>query len=431
MRRRLACVVLLLLCVARARAEEPRALVERAVKAAGGDVDPSRYPATLATGPIKVPRVLAPAAGELYYQSVTTVRFDLHIFPGPDQDSVRWVVDGDTVWLLEEHGLQETPARNRPHWQLMARFFSPVLLPSLLADRGVTFSPLPVAIIQGRTAHGVKATLDERVSFHLYFDQQSGLLLCKTAVFADRSAEEKTVFLSDYREPGVAEDEATLTKAGVGADRAALLAFLEKHTPDPVKEARATALVRRLGDETFEVREKAVEDLVALGGVAMPHLERALKDEDAERVRLARACLERLIPRHDTRVLTAAVRQVARGRFEGGTAALLKLLPGLDEATTRELRTALVLLAEREDGPDPVLVAALKDANPAIRAAAEAVLGNDGGAYLNQPGRRMLVRGLKQPMALKLIYRSEVLLEMTVAEVKYFNRLDSRVFAKP
>ena len=34
-------------------------------------------------------------------------------------------------------------------------------------------------------------------------------------------------------------------------------------------------------------------------------------------------------------------------------------------------------------------------------------------------------------MALKLIHGNEVVAEMTIAEVQYFNRLDPKVFAKP
>ena len=58
---------------------------------------------------------------------------------------------------------------------------------------------------------------------------------------------------------------------------------------EPAK-ASADALIAELGDDSYEVRERATEGLIAMGEGAVPVLERALKSEDLEvRLRAGRA----------------------------------------------------------------------------------------------------------------------------------------------
>ena len=53
--------------------------------------------------------------------------------------------------------------------------------------------------------------------------------------------------------------------------------------PDPATTTTVRALVGKLGAESFEVREKAVKDLIEIGKVAEPMLQQAKKDSDAEK----------------------------------------------------------------------------------------------------------------------------------------------------
>jgi hypothetical protein len=67
-----------------------------------------------------------------------------------------------------------------------------------------------------------------------------------------------------------------------------LSADVEK--PAAPTAAEIQRLVQQLGDESFDVREKASEAIVKLGISALPHLEKAEKAEDAEvRIRASRA----------------------------------------------------------------------------------------------------------------------------------------------
>jgi len=58
-----------------------------------------------------------------------------------------------------------------------------------------------------------------------------------------------------------------------------------------VDDQKCAALIRLLGHDSFAAREKASQDLVALGNAAVPSLERAQKSSDLEVARRAERCL--------------------------------------------------------------------------------------------------------------------------------------------
>src|SRR5260370_17002965 len=56
------------------RAEEPQAVLTRAIKAMGGDVDPARNPSTSAKGPIKRTQLPPNATRQIPFQTPTPLR---------------------------------------------------------------------------------------------------------------------------------------------------------------------------------------------------------------------------------------------------------------------------------------------------------------------------------------------------------------------
>lgn len=71
-----------------------------------------------------------------------------------------------------------------------------------------------------------------------------------------------------------------------------LMKFIVK--PGPPKDSedsKAAPLIRLLGDKSFDLREKASKDLVALGEAAVPSLEKAQRSNDREVARRAEQCL--------------------------------------------------------------------------------------------------------------------------------------------
>jgi hypothetical protein len=171
-------------------------------------------------------------------------------------------------------------------------------------------------------------------------------------------------------------EERVLKQAGLGTDDAALLDFFRKRTP---KEAEVRDLVKKLGDDDFQVREKASRGLVALGPVAEPYLREALSSCDPEVARRAEECLKNIRAGPSAAVVTAAARLLARRKPAGAAEVLLAYAPRAEgESTAEAVEAALAALAVRDGKPDPVLVKVLDDKDPARRAAAAVALARGG-----------------------------------------------------
>src|SRR5439155_15682197 len=145
-----------------------------------------------------------------------------------------------------------------------------------------------------------------------------------------------------------------------------------KQTHVGADREKVRTLVRQLGDDSFEVREQASAELAAIGALARPLLEQALRDPDPEVVYRARDCLQRIKGEKGSNapLLAAAARLLAARRPAGAAEVLLSYFPSADESVAEEIRTTLTALAVRDGKPEPVLVEALADKEPLKRAAA-------------------------------------------------------------
>ncbi len=177
-----------------------------------------------------------------------------------------------------------------------------------------------------------------------------------------------------------AGDEELLKEAKVAADGPALLDYLRRHTLDAGSEARVQALVRQLGDDSFDKRERASRELLALGGLARPFLRQAVSSPDAEVRRRAEDCLRQIEKRGpgtegSPQVAAAVLRRVARLKPAGAARVLLAYLPSAqDEGLAEDVYLALAAVAVRDGKPEPLLVEALSDKLPARRLAAAVAL---------------------------------------------------------
>jgi hypothetical protein len=171
-------------------------------------------------------------------------------------------------------------------------------------------------------------------------------------------------------------DERALRAANVGTDGPALLRFFQDRTAGDADRDRIAALIADLGNDSYDRRERASADLVAVGARAEPLLRDAAKNHrDAEIKRRAGECLRRLARESDPAVLAAAARVLAARRPDGAAEALLAFLPGADDETVAdEVRAALAAVAVKDGKAAPALVKALGDKLPVKRAAAAAAL---------------------------------------------------------
>src|SRR5205823_2474068 len=140
----------------------------------------------------------------------------------------------------------------------------------------------------------------------------------------------------DGPESETTEDEKLLAGAGVSADGPGLLAYLRAQTPSPGEQGRLRAAVRRLGDTSFPVRERASADLLAAGRRALPYLRPATTDPDLEVRRRARRCLEQIGGGPDAACPTAVLRLLADRRPPGAAAVVLAYLPFAEDEAIEE-----------------------------------------------------------------------------------------------
>lgn len=173
-------------------------------------------------------------------------------------------------------------------------------------------------------------------------------------------------------EPATAADERLLHDANVPTDGASLVDFFRRRTLRDTDTRRLRQLITDLGDDSFDVREKASAELIARGAPAEPLLRQALHDSDPEVVHRAQKCLQEIKSGGGAAIPAAAARLIARRRPPGATEALLAYLPSAEnDLVADEVRQALADLAARDRASVPVLRAALggKDAVRRVAAA--------------------------------------------------------------
>jgi hypothetical protein len=410
-------------------ADDPRALVERALNAMGGPEVVKQQVAVRRTEKGTVHNKTF--EGVQLSQPDGRKRVTLRVVEGGREVEKVLVIDGERSWRRIDGTVFDVSAeevRWMDSWKHPERVTN---LVDLLSDKGFTLAALDEVQVDGRPAAGVKVSHEGKPDVSLYFDRETGLLV-KYAYRGlyrgpDREALHETT-LGAYRDPLSGESEERILKAA-GARVAGPVEYLRAQVPTAAHLEKARTLIAKLGAEGFEERERAVADLVALGPVALPALRAAARDRDLEVSRRAVRCLQEIGEEANRTAVAAAVRLVALRRPAGATEALLNLLPGADETLTAEVKAALFALAQGGK-PDEALVRALQDKDPALRAAAAAVLGKDGGAYAKEP-RRIYTRQPRVAAKGTLHIDGKLQVEMETLEVEFFTRFPDKEFARP
>lgn len=177
-------------------------------------------------------------------------------------------------------------------------------------------------------------------------------------------------------------DEEALKKAGLSPDDGArLVEYLKQRTLSDTDEGKIKTIIRRLGADEYEDREKATAEVELFGPAAIKPLRDAEKDADPEVAIRATRALKHMEKVPHAAVAAAAAKSVAKSRPPGAAAALLGYLPAADtESVADDIRTALTALAVQNGKPEPAIVAALGDASPVRRSAAYVALVEGGPA---------------------------------------------------
>lgn len=152
-----------------------------------------------------------------------------------------------------------------------------------------------------------------------------------------------------------------------------LLQVLRDRTPSANTVVQFKKHVARLNAAAYADRLKATADLTKMGPVVRPLLENLLLDikADAETIGRLRQVLEKFPADKDCAAASAAARLIARDKPSEALRVLLDFVPyTTHEALRQDVQRSINAVAFVDKKPAPLLIDALKDADPARRAAA-------------------------------------------------------------
>ncbi|MBM3980719.1 MAG: HEAT repeat domain-containing protein [Planctomycetes bacterium] len=177
-------------------------------------------------------------------------------------------------------------------------------------------------------------------------------------------------------------DDAALKQVNLSPDDAkGLIEYLKARTLTDIDQNMIGDVIKKFGDDDFDTRVKATEDIEKFGTAAIGPLKNAERDADPEIAYRARQALKRMEKVPHSQVSAAAVRALVKLKPKEAASVLIAFLPMADsEEVSDEIRTALIALAVTDGKPDPALVAALDDKNVSRRLAAYVALTEGGNA---------------------------------------------------
>jgi len=141
-----------------------------------------------------------------------------------------------------------------------------------------------------------------------------------------------------------------------------LLKFFQQRTLSEGDRVKILALIRQLGDDSFDVREEASEKVEQFGLAAIGLLRQSERDADAEIARRCEVSLRRIEKVPSQSLSSTIARRLAVHKPDGTAETLLAYLPMADdEAVTEEVRTTLAAVAMKNGQPNKALVQALSD----------------------------------------------------------------------
>ena len=189
----------------------------------------------------------------------------------------------------------------------------------------------------------------------------------------------------------IADDEKILKLAKLASDGQGLLGYFRAATPTEAARQKLVERIQQLGSNTFVVREKASEALVATGPAALKPLRQALSDTDAEIRLRAKDSIDAIEKKHSASLSAAGARLLRARAPAGSVEALLAYLPFADDETVeREVFQTVLELGYRDGKLDPHLAAGLTEKEPLRRAAAAVMVGRYGSADQQATVRSLL-----------------------------------------
>lgn len=188
-------------------------------------------------------------------------------------------------------------------------------------------------------------------------------------------------------------DLETIKAANYAHEGKALIEFFQKHTVTDADRAKLTELIKQLGDDDFDRREQASEEIEKYGVSAIGPLRQAERTGNPEVLRRCELCLKN-IEKVPTRTLASAAARLLGDLKPAGTSeTLLNFLPlAEDESVGDDVRGALAQVAMANGKPDPVLFKSLESKESVKRGAAAEAFARGGDKALREQMQQLLTK---------------------------------------
>jgi hypothetical protein len=205
MRQLLLGTLLILLCGLPGRAEDARAIVEKAVQAHGGAKQLARLDAvrTSAEGKLGADNAAVDFTFDTVWQAPDRLRNVLHMTAGTQKLSLLQVLDGDRGWGTANGLTAPLDEKHLGEVKLQAHVRRLLRLTPLLEDKAYSLTALDEVAVNDRPALGVKVGARGQPDVRLYFDKETGLLVkIERPALDDMTMKEvrQEQFLSDFRD---------------------------------------------------------------------------------------------------------------------------------------------------------------------------------------------------------------------------------------
>lgn len=191
-----------------AQAKEPdgpaqaRAVIDRAIKAHGGEANLNKFKAVRLKreGKQRRENFYWDAVSIVTYQMPAKLRIDSEVQnPNGGQFSVFWIVNGDKGWQGSGNRVREL--NKAQVTQLLDEMYAPWLASLVpLNDKSFAFSLVGPATVDDREAVVVKVSCQGRPDVNLYFDKKAGLLIKSERRAKDAATNQEYTTETYYRD---------------------------------------------------------------------------------------------------------------------------------------------------------------------------------------------------------------------------------------
>jgi hypothetical protein len=192
MRAGIVAVLLVMPAAAPAQEEEARAILQRAVKAHGGEDRLARIHAdrVKSQGTLFVQKMAIPFTAETTVQLPNQFKTVMEITENDRQHTIVHLINGDKTGVLIDGKQQKIDPAALAEMRDALLLDRIIRLAPLLRDRTFDLAPLAPTKINDRPVVGIKVTSRDRREFLLYFDKELSLLVKAEHVLGDGSGKQ-------------------------------------------------------------------------------------------------------------------------------------------------------------------------------------------------------------------------------------------------